>query len=303
MKFNLAFTTVVVSAACAAAENITLTVLSDNSEVKGMAVSNTHEGAGLNYLFLGGTDGPTYNYDADKKAISQPFTGSYVQYLTAMEHFMAMSVSTSVDVYTFDGNLLALNGSTKNFYACKNTGDPYEYSASSYEVMYYASDAPSSCLSIQLSKAGSSGNSSSSSDATASYTADSGSIIANSTSQTIAYENATEFATVTCTETQCQVSKSAASSSSSNIAKTDTAILTETCTEAKCTSKASSTKAAITEAHASTLSTSVSSASSALSISGSSTSSALSTFSAAAEKIVESKSVFAMGLAALLVLL
>lgn len=302
MKFNLAFTTVVVSAACAAAEDITLTVLSDNSEVKGMAVSNTHEGAGLNYLFIGGTDGPTYNYDADKKAISQPFTGSYDQYLTAMEHFMAMSVSTSVDVYTFDGNLLALNGSTKNFYACKNTGDPYEYSASSYEVMYYASDAPSSCLSIQLSKAGSSGNSSSSSDATASYTADSSFIIGNSTSQTIAYENATEFASVTCTETQCQVSKSAASSSS-NTAKTDTAILTETCTEAKCTSKASSTKAAITEAPASTLSTSVSSASSALSVSGSSTSSALSTFSAAAEKIVGSKGVFAMGLAALLVLL
>ena len=301
MKFNLAFTTVVVSAACAAAEDITLTVLSDNSEVKGMAVSNTHEGAGLNYLFIGGTDGPTYTYDADKKAISQPFTGSYVQYLTAMEHFMAMSVSTSVDVYTFDGNLLALNGSTKNFYACKNTGDPYEYSASSYEVMYYASDAPSSCLSIQLSKAGSSANSSSSSDATASSTADSSSIIGNSTSQTIAYENATEFATVTCTETQCQVSKSAASSI--NTAKTDTTILTETCTEAKCTSKASSTKAAITEAPASTLSTSVSSASSAISVSGSSTSSALSTFSAAAEKIIGSKSVFAMGLAALLVLL
>ncbi|QOU18323.1 hypothetical protein BRETT_000045 [Brettanomyces bruxellensis] len=284
MKFNLAFTTVVVSAACAAAEDITLTVLSDNSEVKGMAVSNTHEGAGLNYLFIGAI-----------------YRKLYVQYLTAMEHFMAMSVSTSVDVYTFDGNLLALNGSTKNFYACKNTGDPYEYSASSYEVMYYASDAPSSCLSIQLSKAGSSANSSSSSDATASSTADSSSIIGNSTSQTIAYENATEFATVTCTETQCQVSKSAASSS--NTAKTDTTILTETCTEAKCTSKASSTKAAITEAPASTLSTSVSSASSAISVSGSSTSSALSTFSAAAEKIIGSKSVFAMGLAALLVLL
>jgi len=156
MQFNSAILLAIASAAYVAAEDVTLSVVSENSEIKGQAVSSTHEGAGLSYLFIGGTESPTYDYDADMKTLSQPFSGSYVQSLSAMEHFMAMSVSSSEDAYTFEGDLLALNGSTENFYACKNTGDPYDFSANSYEVMYYTSDAPSSCVSIELSKAGSS---------------------------------------------------------------------------------------------------------------------------------------------------
>ena len=268
MQFNSAVLLAIASATYAAAEDVTLSVVSDNSEIKGHSISNTHEGAGMNYLFIFGSDGPTYDYDAAKKPRSQPVTGSFFQYLSAMEHFMAMSVSTSEDAYTFEGDLLALNGSTKNFYACKNTGDPYEFSANSYEVMYYASGAPSSCISIELSKAGSSNSSSSDG-------AGSGSSAGEST----AYTNATDIDTVTCTETKCQVPKS-----TSAAVKTGTAtdIDTVTCTEAKCSAKASST-----------LSTSAGT---------SSASNVLTTFSAAAGK-VESKDIFALGLAAILALL
>ncbi|KAG0676129.1 hypothetical protein C6P40_001439 [Pichia californica] len=153
--------TIAASAAIASAEDVYLTVKSDDSSINGNVLGFPHEGAGLNYFFLGTGSATAFTYDESAKEISYPFAGSYTQFFTVFDNFVAFSVASANTEITFEDNVLALNGSTSNFYACKDTNDPYSYSTRSYELMWYASDAPSGCLPLTLVNSGSAAASSS----------------------------------------------------------------------------------------------------------------------------------------------
>ncbi|GMG00247.1 unnamed protein product [[Candida] boidinii] len=74
-------------------DKIALTVSSKSDEINGKGLSSIHEGAAINYVFLG--DGTTeLYYDATQKVIYQPFIENYYQFLDATGPYVALTVST-----------------------------------------------------------------------------------------------------------------------------------------------------------------------------------------------------------------
>ena len=161
--------------ASAATETVYLVVKSDNSAVDGNNIGFTHEGAGINYAFLS-TSGQSeaLTYDDDAKTLVDNIQGfPYPLSFGFAGHFVQVSVEGPNGELTFDGNTLQVNGTSSNFYACKDTNDPYQYSKNSYELMYYTEDAPSACIALTLEKsAGGASSSSSASAPSASVTSD-----------------------------------------------------------------------------------------------------------------------------------
>lgn len=128
-----------------------LVVKSDNTEINDNTLGFPHEGAGINYAFLGtSAESQPLDYDADTKSLSSNL-GSLVQRFSVEEGPVELTVVGSNDQITFnDDNVLLVNGTSDNFYACKNIGDPYNYSASSYALMYLKSDIPDGCIGLTL---------------------------------------------------------------------------------------------------------------------------------------------------------
>lgn len=158
--------TVAASAAIAQAEDVYLGVSSDNSEIDGKTLGFPHEGAGFNYFFLGSGDATSLTYSPENKTISYPLQSyeTFYQYFSLDGNFVALSVGTPNGEVTFDDdNTLLFNGSSDNFYGCMNTSDPYRYSTMSYELMYFADEAPEDCIALTVVNLGSSGSSASSS--------------------------------------------------------------------------------------------------------------------------------------------
>lgn len=142
------------AASLALAEQKNLYIKSSNNDVDGRSLYAIHEGAGINYVFLSAT-GSTLELDFDESAgtLSQPMPGAtqYSQMFTMLENYVAMAITGSAGIISFDDNTMLFNGSANGFYACTNTGDPYRYSLSSYELMYFAHDKfPASCLPVTL---------------------------------------------------------------------------------------------------------------------------------------------------------
>ncbi|VEU24281.1 DEKNAAC105653 [Brettanomyces naardenensis] len=196
MQFKKTFAILAVTAAVSA-EDVNLWVKSDNSEVNGKGLSSLHEGAGINYFFLG--DGTiSMTYDATTGLVSESIGSGIVTSFGAVgDHFAASSVTTPYFDVTFeDDGTLQANGSSDVFYACQNTGDPYQYSTSQWEVMYYpAKDAPEGCLPITLiNKAEAPSNSSSG-------------------AQTSTTETTTLVTVTSCSEGKCTSSPATQSSS------------------------------------------------------------------------------------------
>lgn len=174
------------SAALACAEDVYLVVKSDNTEINGDTLGFPHEGAGINYVFLGSSSqSEALTYDSEYKELTYSSGTIYPYVFGISGNFVAVSVMGANGEYTFDGNTLAVNGTTDAFYACKNTGDPYDYSTESYELMYYKEDAPSDCIALTLEKEdGSSSSSSASASAAPSSTSLSTSTTSSSSSST-----------------------------------------------------------------------------------------------------------------------
>ncbi|GAV28452.1 hypothetical protein PMKS-001923 [Pichia membranifaciens] len=151
------------SAAVACAEDIYLIAKSNNTEISNKGVGFIHEGAGINYGFLGAEgQGATLSYNETEKQIILD-TG-VLQFFRVSGGYVAMSVVGPDSEITFDSNdYLLVNGSSEHFFGCKNTNDPYQYSVQSYEVMYYPENAPSGCLPLTLQKQAAPSSSSSSS--------------------------------------------------------------------------------------------------------------------------------------------
>ncbi|AWU75904.1 hypothetical protein CAS74_004622 [Pichia kudriavzevii] len=149
--------TIIVAAAASLvqAEEVHLRVKSDNSEINGNSLGFPHSGAGINYAFLG-TSGQTQalDYDESEGTLKGSETGSFPQVLGVSGHFVDLGVLDPNGKWSFEGNTLQFNGTADNFYACKNTGDPYNYSSRSYQLVHYKADAPEGCLSLTLVKDG-----------------------------------------------------------------------------------------------------------------------------------------------------
>ncbi|GME67492.1 unnamed protein product [Ambrosiozyma monospora] len=139
-------------------ENIALYVESDNTEINGNGLSTLHSGAGIDYFFLG-TSAESLIFDSSKAQIYKTFAGQYEQYFdAATSNYVQMTVSEAhiadIQFTKVDGGkqYLNLNSSPDGFYACKNVNDPYNYSASSYELMYYADGSVDndSCVAVKV---------------------------------------------------------------------------------------------------------------------------------------------------------
>ena len=136
------FSTICVAALAALAQaspvkhsikDVKLTVESDNTEINGKGLSSLHEGAGLNYFFLGeGSQDLKYN-SSDKQLyfdVSDDIKFSF----SVSGNFATIGVLEPYKV-EFEHNYLKVNGTTDGFFACKNVNDPYRYSENSYALM------------------------------------------------------------------------------------------------------------------------------------------------------------------------
>ncbi|KAG7817052.1 hypothetical protein KL909_005301 [Ogataea angusta] len=139
MRFSstLALATTVASVL---AQEVTLYIDSWDTNFHGNGLEAKHEGAALDYLFLIDEADPSYtwNYNANTKKLTAK-QGDYEFPITLGDApYVAWGATPGYENYTFasDGALL-VNGSQENFYACKDTNDPYGYSSASYELMYY----------------------------------------------------------------------------------------------------------------------------------------------------------------------
>lgn len=123
------------SGALAAIRPVQFFASSDNEEVNGQGLYSTHEGAGVNYFFLGA--GQTLQYNDEARVVyielsaEQParqylaFTGDVLS-LTVAEEPLPVDIAEDGTV-TFPGSdALA---------AAKNINDPYRYSESVYAVI------------------------------------------------------------------------------------------------------------------------------------------------------------------------
>ncbi|GME85134.1 unnamed protein product [Ambrosiozyma monospora] len=135
------------------AEPAKLYVNSTAPEVFGAGIFARHEGAGIDYLFLGqGSDTLVWNGQ-------QIYTNKigYSQYFNVDDKFAQLTVqgenSKPITFTTIDEkNYLLVDGKLEGFFACKNTNDIYQYSKDSYELMYYpdGGEDEANCLAVNV---------------------------------------------------------------------------------------------------------------------------------------------------------
>lgn len=155
MKFSTAlFTATTFLTALAAPSstvNYKLQIDADNSEVNGKYVLPYHEGAGINYSFLSG-QAETFTYNPTTHVLYQSIKDSDSENIpynfSVNEHHVLFSVIGTDEIDIIDGKL-SFKGSADSFFACKNTGDPYNYSKDTYELLNYAGAVvPSECIAV-----------------------------------------------------------------------------------------------------------------------------------------------------------
>lgn len=180
----------------AAAQAFSLFTESDTADVNNKGLTSYHEGAGINYAFLG-ADSIDFEYDATAKSLSQKVGGYSYNFSVTETHAVQFSVIEGAEV-SFDGEYLSYKGSTSGFYACKDIVEPYEYSKSTFAVTYFGSETPSytDCAAIKIKKVG--GSTSSSSSSSAHHSATSSAHYGNHT--------VTDYETITGYTTYCPVS-------------------------------------------------------------------------------------------------
>ncbi|KAK9482511.1 hypothetical protein V1527DRAFT_392339, partial [Lipomyces starkeyi] len=155
MKFSaLAIIATFVSSALAATKSVYLTVKSDNPTIDGQGLSSIHEGAAINYVFLGSGGSEELVYESSNSTIYDPYIfPGYPFYLQIWGNIVIIGVGETVTQFKIDSsNYLTVNGSESGFYAVMNTNDPYNYSAYSYEALYYADgqDVPTGAIPFRI---------------------------------------------------------------------------------------------------------------------------------------------------------
>ncbi|GME97684.1 unnamed protein product [Ambrosiozyma monospora] len=136
-----------------------LFVNSSNLAVSGSGIYGKHSGAGIDYLYLGDK---SYNSSqllmTDGTQLYTNRTG-YAKYFNVDDHYAKLTVSgpNSKNIefdYYDDKHYLTVGGEMGGFFACKNTSDPYNYSLSEFELMYYPTGGEgSACIPVNVYKA------------------------------------------------------------------------------------------------------------------------------------------------------
>ncbi|KAK9357729.1 hypothetical protein V1504DRAFT_463507 [Lipomyces starkeyi] len=155
MKFSaLAIIATFASSALAATKSVYLTVKSDNPTIDGQGLSSIHEGAAINYVFLGSGGSEELVYESSNSTIYNPYIfPGYPFYLQIWGNILVVGVGETITQFKIDSsNYLTVNGSESGFYAVMNTNDPYNYSAYAYEALYYADgqDVPTGAIPFRI---------------------------------------------------------------------------------------------------------------------------------------------------------
>lgn len=128
---------------------VKLTVESANQDVNVKGLSSLHEGAGLNFFFIG-QDSQELQYDADKQQLYFDINDQIKYSFSVYSNFATIGVLEPYKV-EFEDNYLKVNGTTDGFYACKNVRDPYNYSKDTYALMnYLGQTAPDGCILLKV---------------------------------------------------------------------------------------------------------------------------------------------------------
>lgn len=105
-----------------------------------VGITNYHEGAGINYLFLTGSDSPEYIFNKCTKQIYILLDNTYQQFLNENNGLVQLTVAGPNGEFYYEINegnkYLTLNGDKKGWLACKDTNDPYNYSKNLYQLSY-----------------------------------------------------------------------------------------------------------------------------------------------------------------------
>lgn len=165
------------AAAAANAQTVNLVVKSGSKEIDGNTIGFKHEGAGMDYAFLGtSAQSQLLDYDATSKSLT--YNAQY-PYSFNVDKYVSLTVGGSNSEITFNSeNTLLVNGTSSGFYACKNTNDPYQYSKYSYELMYYKTEAPLDCIALNLANGQNSTSPNSTTSSSLSSYEDSGAMLA-----------------------------------------------------------------------------------------------------------------------------
>ncbi|ODV80293.1 uncharacterized protein CANTADRAFT_50492 [Suhomyces tanzawaensis NRRL Y-17324] len=158
MKFTLSTIALLASAVSAAVTDIDLYIDSQNKEVDGNSLQPLHEGAAIQYLFLGHQQN-AFQYDSDTQVLSGPNPPQtpFANNFSIVDHVAWTSSSTEATKVTIigghsaDRGFLAINGSSDGFYAVKNINDPYQYSNQQYALVYYPDGGqPDGAISVNI---------------------------------------------------------------------------------------------------------------------------------------------------------
>lgn len=130
-------------------KDVKLTVESDNKEINGKGLSSLHEGAGLNYFFLG-EGSQDLKYDSSSQKLYFDISDEITYSFSVYSDFAIIGVLEPYKV-EFNDNYLKVNGTTEGFFACKNVNDPYQYSKDSYALMnFLGKEAPEGCILLKV---------------------------------------------------------------------------------------------------------------------------------------------------------
>lgn len=123
----------------------------------GTGVVNYHEGAGITYPFLTGTDAPVNIINSCSHMLYQPFDAThYLYWNMGSSGLVQISVLAPQGEYALlqdaQGTILTVNGDANGWTACKNTGDPYNISSTLYQLQYHNATValPESCRRIRI---------------------------------------------------------------------------------------------------------------------------------------------------------
>ncbi|RCK59073.1 Cell wall protein RHD3 [Candida viswanathii] len=128
------------SAALVAMSDVTLYARSNDSVLNDLPVSAYHEGAAINYLYLGGRSNDSvqeFRYDSDNKTLAALIavgSGSGPYVLSENEdaaYQVEPGAENPVEVDIKDDGEVVLDGG-RQLYAARDIGDPYNYSLGAY---------------------------------------------------------------------------------------------------------------------------------------------------------------------------
>lgn len=170
---------------------------SSNGEVNGQGLSSRHEGAGINYFFLG-KDADELTYHEENSTFYMDVDSRY-PFLLSLHHDVLMVGVLGPDAFDISSGYLAINGTADNFFACKNINDPYHYSKYSYAVTFGGDTGDCTPMKIKVEDVDGSGSDSDSEPSVTSAVSPSPSPYTNTTSSdvTVITDHTSDFTVIT----------------------------------------------------------------------------------------------------------